>query len=286
MAVVSASGETTPYDADGEPYARFGPRIPALRSFYLGFDVGDATPGDHEIVLLGVMAGGVSEDLSPHVGPFQPANIPDGQLHLYLQDSAPRDEEFFYKASHSTLAIPGAKRYQIRQVGNVGHITRQLPGRVFRDSHFQPLPNPVLALVGFRMFFGLNREHELERVGVWFDDRDLHVVFQDQAAAPTDDYSFLIDFVVIPSGPVFDIAQGAESGRATGGARAPLPTPRRSHLALRGFDFAFQNGDHEIRDIGVDRQGDDFVVFFGDKNGDDPFNWRVEWAHIAPRVFA
>jgi hypothetical protein len=103
-----------------------GNRVPVLRSFYLAYDIGDPTPGDHEILAMGVMVGGASQDLSPNVN-FPPAAIPDGRLEVELQDADATGEEFFYKVSHSTLNLPAARRYQIRQVGNVGRVVRKLP---------------------------------------------------------------------------------------------------------------------------------------------------------------
>jgi hypothetical protein len=284
MAVVSASDIVRPFTS--EPYALFGDRIPALRSFYLAYDVGDATPDDHEILTMGVMVGGSALDLSPNVN-FQPANIPDGRLEIQLQDAHPNDDEsVFYKVSHSTLAIPGARRYQIRQVGNVREATRKLPAHIFGEGLPDPaFGKPIVALVGFRMFFGLSGDHELDRIGIWFRDDELHVVMQDQDARPTEDYSFLVDFVVIPHAPGTDVSRGVERGTARGGARIPLPIPARAHVFLTGWEFDFSNGDHEIREVGVDRQGDDYVVFFADSNADDPFDWRIEWAHIGPQVF-
>jgi hypothetical protein len=102
-AVVAQEDFATPFQAEG--YPKFGNRLPALRSFYLAYDIGDATPGDHEILHMQVMVGGASHDLSPNVN-FQPANIQDGRLNVALQD-ADGSEKFFYRVSHSTLAIPG-----------------------------------------------------------------------------------------------------------------------------------------------------------------------------------
>jgi hypothetical protein len=282
MAVVSAEEFASPFQA--ETYPAFRTRLPALRSFYLGYDIGDATPNDHEILHMQVMVGGASHDLSPNVN-FPAANIPDGRLNVALQD-ADGSEEFFYRVSHSTLAVPGGRRFQIRQVGNVGEVIRKLPREVFGNGLHQPaLKNPILALVGFRLFFGLNREHELRRVGMWFRNNDLHVVLADQNVNPaSDDYSFLVDFVVIPSGPGLNVKRGIEQGTARGGERVHFPIPPRAHFLLTGWEFDFNNGDHEIREIGVDRQGSDFLAIYADKNADDPFDWRVEWAQIAPQV--
>lgn len=282
MAIISKEGSTKPFE--DESYYTFGERVPALRSFYLAFDVGDPTPGDRELRSIGVMTGGQSQDLSPNVN-FQPARIADGRLQLEFQDATPSSgEEFYYRISHSTLEIPGIRRYQIRQVGNVGEVIRKLPSEIFPDAlHPSPFGRPILALVGFRMFFGVSGEHELERVGIWFEDDDLHIVLADQGVTPRDDYSFLVDFVVIPPAGM-SRSQGVERGVATGGRRIYVPTHSHAHLFLTGWEFRFTNGDHEIREIGIDRQGSNYIVFYSDKNADDPFDWRIEWAQIAPQV--
>lgn len=284
MAVVGAEGVTTPFDEDEISYSAFGTRTPALRSFYLAYDIGDATPGDHEILNLGLLAGGSAQDLSPDAA-SSPANVPDGQLKVYLQDAA-AEEEFYYKVSHSTLRLPGARRYQIRQLGNVGEVTRKLPTQIFPQPSHAVLGDPVLALVGFRLFFQ-GREHELDRVGIWFRGDDLHVVLRDESAAPAgDNYSFLVDFVVIPAVPGVEIQRGVETGTVAGGARVSVPTTPRSHVLLTGWMFNFRNGDHKIRELGIDRQGQEFVVFYADKNADDTFDWRVEWATLTPQLVA
>ena len=284
MGVVTAEDFATP--TQPEPYPAFGARQPALRSFYLAYGVGDATPDDHEILHMQVMVGGASQDLSPNVN-FPAANIPDGRLNVALQDADGAREPFFYRVSHSTLSLPGVRRFQIRQVGNIGEVTRTLPRAIFGGGPLPPQRKPLIALVGFRLFFGLNREHELDRVGIWFRDDVLHVVMQDQNQSPTgDDYAFLVDFVVIPAGPGLNVTRGIERGTISGGERVPLPIPTRAHLLLTGWAFNFQNGDHEIREIGVDRQGNDFIVFYADANAGDPFDWRVEWAQVAPQVLA
>lgn len=284
MSVVSSEGDATP--GQMEPYHTFGERVPALRSFYLAYDLGDANPEDHKIARLEVMVGGDAEDLSPGAG-FQPANIPNGQLVVAVQDANPRNEGFFYKVSHSILPPPSvSRRYQIRQVGNAGEVVRKLPQEIFQVGRI-PQPHrerPILALVGFQLFYSGNRDHELDRVGIWFRDDELHVVFQDQSVGPTDTYSFLVDFVVIHPGLQMNVSRGSQRGTATGGERVVFPTPSRGNFVLTGWAFNFKNGDHEIRDIGLTRTRNDFTVFYSDKNADDPFDWRIEWAHISPQV--
>jgi hypothetical protein len=276
MAVIQAEGFAQPFDSDGEIYPAFRSQIPALRSFYLGFDIGDPTPSDHEIALIQVLAGGNSEDLSPDAE-NQPARIPDGRLQVALQDADPSKEEFFYRISHSTLRVPGAHRYQIRDVGCVAQCVRKLPSKVLSGG---PTP-PLLALVGFKLFFTGGAEHELDRVGVWFRDDNLYIAMRDQNGDDT--FGYLVDFVAIPRVSL-NITTGIQRGSVRGAQTIHFPTPPRTDLMLTGWALNYQSGDHEICDIGVDRRGDNFTIFYSDKNGDDPFDWRIEWAHVEPMV--
>jgi hypothetical protein len=280
MAVVSAHSPpyAGPFEAGDQAYAAFGSRAPALRGFRLTF----TGSRDREIQLIQVLAGGVAQDLTPGAD-LQPAAIPDGRLQLFLQDSDPSaGETFGYNVSHSVMTIPGARRYQIRDVGCVGACSRVLPPNVTGGVG----PPPLIALVGFKLFFSGVRGHELDRIGVWFTGNELNLALQDESVALTDVFGYLVDFIVIPRGPILDVTTGIERGTATALETVPFPTPSRAHFVLTGWAFNFQPGDREILDIGVLRETDSFTVFYGDTGGGEPFDWRVEWAHVAPRVIA
>ena len=62
MAFVTAEGDAKPFESDNLFYPTFGSRVPALRSFYLAYDVGNAHPKDHNIGLIGMFVGGQSEE--------------------------------------------------------------------------------------------------------------------------------------------------------------------------------------------------------------------------------
>lgn len=287
MGFVMAEGEAQPFQESGEFYPAFGNLVPALRNFALWF-LGET---DKEISLFGVMVGGHSEDLTPNAD-LNPANIPDGRLQVYIQDAEPSGEKFQYRVSHSTLAIPGARRFQIRDVGcgnQAGECVRQLPAEVMGEQlpgpiHFPPL----LALVGFRLFFIGGREREVQRVGVWFENDELHIVMRDQSVGLTDTFGYLVDFVTIPRVGL-NITTGTSESTAVGWDRFQHVTPPRSNFLITGWELEFLNGDHEINGIGVDRRPDfgnnEFQVLYFDNNADDPFRWRVDWAHVGPMVF-
>jgi hypothetical protein len=100
-----------------------------------------------------------------------------------------------------------------------------------------------------------------------------------------DTFGYLVDFIAIPM-PLagFTVTTGTQRGTARGAQRVHFPTPSRADFLLTGWAFNYKSGDHEIRDIGVDRPSDDFIVHYSDKNADDLFDWRVEWAHVGPMV--
>lgn len=279
MAVVSAHGMAEPFDADGQAYAAFGDRAPALRGFRLTFPWGR----EREVVLIQVLPGGSAEDLTPEAE-NAPTNIPDGRLQVSLQDGDASGDEFGYDVSHSLMRIPGARRYQLRDVGCVGACTRQLPAQVVGGGSPHPVARPLIALVGFKLFFTGNREHELDRIGIWFTDRELNLALRDESAALTDTFGYLVDFVVIPT-VGFNVSRGITRGTARGLETVPFPTPSRASFCLTGWAFNFRPGDREILDIGVLRSADSFTVFYGDNGGGEEFDWRIEWAHVAPMVF-
>jgi hypothetical protein len=280
MSVVSAAGTAVPFDANAEPYPAFGSRTPGLHSFRLTY------PGDdHEITLIQVLPGGISQDLSPGAS-GSPANIPDGRLSVLMQDANPSGEEYGYRVAHSLLNVPGARRFQIRDVGCVGRCTRPLPQQIFGSGAFPgwiTFGTPLIAMVGFKLYFTGGRDRELDRIGVGFRDNNLHVELSDRNRRIT--FGYLVDFVVIPTGG-FNVTTGVERGTATAFESTPLGQSSRMDFLLTGWSFNFQQGDHRLLDIGVVRGRNNLSVFYGDEGGGDPFSWRVDWAQIGPMVIS
>jgi hypothetical protein len=278
MSVVTRQGAAGPFDADGQPYEVFGSRTAALHSFRLTFPA----PIDHEIALIQVLPGGDSEDLSPDAD-LQPASFPDGRLHVAFQDADPSGEQFGWRVSHSILNNVGARRFQIRDVGCQGKCVRQI---TLPHSGPIALPSsqPLLALVGFKLFFTGARDHELDRVGIWFRGNDLHIALRD--ANGDDTFGYLVDFIAIPRELAgFNVSTGIERGTARSLETIPFPSPSRTDFILTGWAFNFKKDDQEILDIGVLRHLNALTVFYADSGGGEEFDWRVEWAHVAPMVF-
>jgi hypothetical protein len=281
MAVVTWTGTHTPFGPP-EDYATFGAKTPALHGFRLTH-----LKTDHQLVDIAVRVGGNPVELTPNADEPTPIPVLDGDLDVHFQDASPRGDEFGYTVSHSTLSI-GARRYQIRDVGCVNECKRTLPPALFGGRLGLPAPSALggylLALTGFRMYFTGNRNHEVERIGIWFEGHDLHVALRDHSG--NDTFAYLADFVVIPTA---GLTVKTGSGRGTG-AQAfetfALKTPPRSHFVIRGWELEYTQGDRELLDIGVLGSDQGFTVFLGDQGGDDLFDWRVDWAHIGTPVFA
>lgn len=188
---------------------------------------------------------------------------------------------FFTRSPTRFSVFQETRRFQVRDVGCVGQCFRKLP-----IPSAGPGPNlfpPIIALVGFKLFFTGARDHELDRVGVWFRGNDLHVAMRDKNGDDT--FGYLVDFVVIPTANL-NVSSGILRGNARGGRTINIPNPSNTDFMLTGWAFNFVSNDHEIRDLGVLRDGDIVTLFYGDKNADDLFDWRVEWAHVGRRVLA
>jgi len=54
---------------------------------------------------------------------------------------------------------------------------------------------------------------------------------------------------------------------------------RPGSAVIRGFNFDFRSSDHHIKDLGIEMPGNgDLAVHYADQNGDDQYNYRVEYA--------
>jgi hypothetical protein len=101
-----------------------------------------------------------------------------------------------------------------------------------------------------------------------------------------DTFGYLVDFVVISTAGMNVTSKEDHGDGAKEIHTMALPTPSRAHFVLTGWRFNFQRGDHDIRDIGVFRRDDDLTVIYSADGANAPFDWRVGWAHLSPRVFA
>ncbi len=267
-------------------YAGAGNGVPLLSSFYFKFDAEKVTlptfpptvinpnPTDNHLNEIRVLPGGVSEDLAsnPDVNPAQVAN---GKIELNYADDTPTGprDRYFYKMAHHSLLNGRVRRFQFRDVGGTGKIEQMLPPPP-SSGPGNPFES-IFALVGFRMFYTGDRDHEIDAIGVYEDNRKLTVEFNDKN--DDDVFGYVVDYAWVQRRPPLNIQLGEESGTNKIGARVELPAGQK---VIRGFRFDFRSGDHDLMDIGVVTGNRRLEVFFSDRESDKSFNWMVRWANI------
>ena len=263
-------------------YPMSGSGAPALSSFYFGYGVGGA-PTDNHLQYLMILPGGQSRDLTPNAD-LAPNTTPPGRLSMAFRDEdhgSSRDK-YFYKVSHSILSQASSRRFQVRDVGPTGTINRPFPAGAFGPRPH--VDNSVIGIAGFKMFFTGNRDHHIDQIKVMVEDNGTFSVgFNDKN--DDDVFAYNIDFISV-SALLSNVQAREISGSARGFDRREVRLNSNASFMLRGFDFNFRESDHHLREIGVLHVGSRIDVVFGDKNGDDLFDYSVKWAEVSPPVFA
>ena len=120
-------------------------------------------------------------------------------------------------------------------------------------------------------------DHHIQELGIQESNGRVTVALNDH----NDDDPFQIDlqYAYLPRTAFSELS--LRSGvNARGGERT---TVSRGVGLIRGFHFNFTNDDHHIKELGVLLNGAGRLeVYFGDDNGDDPFNWNVAYGILKP----
>lgn len=248
-----------------------GNGIPLLKSFYFRFTSDRTDIVDNHLAAIRIMPPGEKSDLSPNAqAPLDATQ--DGTIDLAFadksQDSA--KDDYFFKVEHSSLAP--ARRYQIRATGCLGTCEQafNIPGGMESD---------VFVLVGFQLNFTGARDHHIDELSIYERNGNLITKFNDRN--DDDVFAYKVDFAMINRAH-FNVLTGIETGRVHGGIQLPMPSGPKF---IRGFHFDYLSKDRHMREIGALLNDDQLLVLFGDKNGDDPFDFRIEWANISPMAF-
>jgi hypothetical protein len=168
---------------------------------------------------------------------------------------------------------------QLRDVGAVGEVRRDLPA-----SLFQGPGDKVLGLAGFKLFYTGERDHHVDEIEVTFinNDRTLRISLNDRDN--NDVFGYLVDIIVLPRSPAVTISTGSSGRVAVGGDRVHLPpAPSHAQWGIRGFRFDYPSDAH-LREVGVVKRDNDLEVFYGDDRGNLEFNWTVNWMYVGPPV--
>jgi hypothetical protein len=251
LVLASASSAQEPIERSFEASdAGYGFRmpgfVPALRSFDIGY-----RRGDRHVHML-------------FVGPLTDAPIESGDFVGALRDADGGD------------AISGAvKLTDLRRLGSHREVVRRdCTGECrLRIPHLIGTEAFVLTGFGFRRDRG--DRHVLQvKVRQAAHNGYIDVKLVDNSGTGT--YFAHVTYAVIPRARLEPYLVQARSGGPARGEASVARSPGQA--LLQSFDLRFLNGDHHLQRIGVDLTGDRLLVRFRDQNGDDPFEWHVEYS--------
>lgn len=222
--------------------------VPALR----GFDVG-YTRSDHQVNLL-------------LLGPVTTARLDSGEYTVALQDADGND------------AVSGAvKLTDLRRLGRHLEVMRtDCTGECrLRIPHLIGPEAFVLTGFGFRQP-GATDHHVLQvKVRQAAHNGYIDVKLVDRSGAGT--YFAHVTYAVIPRSALGSYLVQARSAAPVRGQSVATRPP--GVALIQSFDLRFLNGDHHLQRITVDLARDrELLVRFRDQNGDDPFEWHVEYS--------
>ena len=144
-------------------------------------------------------------------------------------------------------------------------------------------------LVGFDLTFGLggdifipfDDDHPLLRIKVHVYTNGVTVCLQDNNG--DENYWFTVFVANVPDCFVHSTGNTGRMRNGGGGsATTTYPVVAQAQPVLTGFDFQFDNGEHEIDRIGAVLRNGQIYGFFDDQNDDDPYFWQVWYAQIQP----
>jgi hypothetical protein len=241
FAAANASAETAAgFSPGGYTYAAYdSPGVPLLDSFYFRYD-----DGDHHLASLSV----------------EPE--PSGTITLAFADRN-NDDDYYYSVEHK----------------------RSAPGGIITDSFVDfcngsclyPLTSPgagyVFALRGFRFYYR-NGDHHMNQVGILQEATGVRTFFNDRNS--DDPYVVYVDYAWLPPSMVesTDVVTGVDDG---GGVQRAVANANRAIISGFKMDYLY-GGDHHVQEIGVLTRASDIQVYYGDRNGDDDFSYRVNYA--------
>ena len=226
---------------DGGTVVRPSPHtgMQLLRSFYFRY-----RSDDHHLQAIGV---------TPDRPAFQ-------QAQCIFQDHNGDDDYYFHAVQQDVFPFGSAAYFYGRDICR-GSCTRAIP---------RPSGDYVFVLRGFYMYFQ-GDDHHLDQIKLMENNGMLTVAFNDK----NDDDNFIweVQYAYVPR------SRFAALGERSGMARSAVGTAIPGGVGvIRGFDLNFRSDDHHIRELGVFMSGTGSLdVYFGDKNGDDLFDWRVRW---------
>ena len=208
-----------------------------------------------------------------------PNTLAPGKIHLVFSDEG--RSPFYYYVQHYILTDPSIRKFETGFNEAVGQTTKTI-------SRPTPASNYVFVLRGFSLSFADAADRHIDEVGIIENDGKVTVEFND--ALHNRRFKYKIWYAYVPREMFTTSGLGERSGTyAKDHAQQAIPD---GPAVIRGFRFEDKPtcvgsrscSDHHIKKIGVENQGGRVQVRYADKNGDDPFDWRVKWG-ILKRSF-
>lgn len=235
-------------------YSGDKPRL--LQSFYFRF-----SSKDRHIQAIGQEPGFPTQD----------------EIAFYFYDDT-RNDEYYYYLAHEKFNVSGIQTGKIISVAK-GSETRSIN---------KPGNNFTFVLISFSFYF-FGNDHHIDEIGVLENDGRLTAYYNDKN---NDDlFRWEVEYAWVPNNAV--LQTGRESGTRARGAdsRNTFGNTVEGTRVIRGFKFNFEpyftsGKDHHIKEIGVllKSLSGNLEVYYSDKNGDDGFDWDVDWAILRPNI--
>lgn len=179
------------------------------------------------------------------------------------------DDDYYYDVIHRILYDPQIEKYSL----SAGYGVSTWPEYI---GDTKPSGDFVFALRGFEFAYHEDDNH-VARIEIRESSDKLIVAFADQ---DPDRYIWSVQYAWVPRHLFSSL--GASEGKHARGSTASRIPPGPS--ILRGFRLQFNSlvsffdKDHHIKRLGVMTRNDGKLeTYFGDKNGDDWYDWHVEW---------
>jgi hypothetical protein len=242
--------------ANGGPVVRAfpGAGTPLLNGFYFQY-----TNDAHELAAR----------LDHHVQQvmLMPGFPEPGRIELGLHENG-SDADYYFKVRHVLV-----QNNRIRSFSRGLDIGR---GRNVEIPIDRPAGDNVFVLCGFQLAYR-GDDHHIDEIGIVESGGAVKVRINDRN--DDDSFVFRLRYAYVPLNLIAELGteQGTDSD-AQGGARRHIPA---GTAVLRGFNMNFRSSDHHIRNVGITLDNRHLTVFFGDKNGDDSYDWMAQWATLA-----
>jgi hypothetical protein len=177
------------------------------------------------------------------------------------------DDDYEYRVVHQIVDTPGILRFS-RGLDICSEIECSVPIE-------RPTGDFVFVLVGFQLQYH-GTDHHIKRVRVLEWDGNLKIRFRDNNDDPPPVSEWSVQYAYVPSSLFAEL--GSSSGGAAGADGTDIPA---GPSVIRGFAFDYPHDDHHLKEIQVSTGDGRLEVTYADHNGDDSFDWYVDWGILA-----